>query len=86
MTGVKDSVMHTGNNVVGAVRTGTNNFANATTTNYTTTRTAARGATFMGMSSTAWIWLVFGIVALAVILLSWYYMSDANRHDRAHND
>ena len=60
-------------------RTGTDNMNNG----YTTVRTANTGA--FGMSETTWIWLILGIVALSIILLSWYYMSDANKTSRNHD-
>ena len=43
--------------------------------NYTSTRTSTdnNSGTYMGMSSTAWTWLIMGIVAIAIIALVWYY-------------
>ncbi len=51
----------------------TNN--NSMAGNYTATRTSTTGdnATFMGMNSTAWTWLILGIAAIAIIALVWYY-------------
>ena len=43
--------------------------------NYTTTRTATTNQTFMGMSSTAWTWLIIGIAGIAIVALVWYYGS-----------
>jgi hypothetical protein len=40
---------------------------------YTATRTSTDNPTFMGMSSTAWTWLILGIAAVAIIALVWYY-------------
>ena len=43
--------------------------------NYTATRTATTNHTFMGMSSTAWTWLIIGIAGIAIVALVWYYGS-----------
>ena len=43
--------------------------------NYTATRTATTNSTFMGMSSTAWTWLIIGIAGIAIVALVWYYGS-----------
>ncbi len=42
---------------------------------YTATRTStdAEAPTFMGMTATAWTWLIMGIVAIAIVALVWYY-------------
>lgn len=41
---------------------------------YTATRSSTNGnATFMGMNSTAWTWLILGIAAIAIIAIVWYY-------------
>ena len=42
---------------------------------YTATRTATTTPTFMGMSSTAWTWLIIGIAGIAIVALVWYYGS-----------
>ena len=55
-----------------------------TTTNYNATRTSTN-PTFMGMSGTAWTWLIIGIAAIAIIALVWYYsmqVTNNNHHDR----
>ena len=43
--------------------------------NYIATRTATTNQTFMGMSSTAWTWLIIGIAGIAIVALVWYYGS-----------
>ena len=43
--------------------------------NYIATRTATTNSTFMGMSSTAWTWLIIGIAGIAIVALVWYYGS-----------
>ena len=72
-------------NATGAVENTTNHTNNnshvTTTTNnagYNATRTATTGATFMGMNSTAWTWLILGIAAIAIIALVWYYSTQLN--------
>jgi len=41
--------------------------------NYTATRTATTNNNFLGMSDTAWTWLILGIVGAAIVGLVWYY-------------
>lgn len=55
-----------------------NNSDNGNT--YTATRTATdtTGATFLGMNSTAWTWLIIGIAAIAIVALVWYYGTQLN--------
>lgn len=51
---------------------------------YNATRTAATdNATFMGMNSTAWTWLIIGVVTIAIVALVWYYSMRVNNsnHD-----
>ena len=45
---------------------------------YSATRTSTGGAeaTFMGMNSTVWTWLIIGIAAIAIVALVWYYSSE----------
>jgi hypothetical protein len=66
----RNTMNNAGNAVAGTTRTGTNNDG------YTATRTATNDATFAGMNSTAWTWLVMGISAIAIIALVWYYASE----------
>ena len=58
------------------------NRATATTGNgddYTAKRTATEG-TVMGMSSTMWTWIIFGILGISIISLVWYYsMQESNK-------
>ena len=59
--------------------------AGMTNGNYTATRTATTGATFMGMNSTAWTWLIIGIAGIAIVALVWYYsmqIRSSNYDDR----
>lgn len=44
------------------------------TDGYTATRTNADG-TGSGMTNTAWIWLIMGIVGVVIVALTWYYVS-----------
>lgn len=79
--GIRNGVSAVGNTVNGAMTSDTdNNFANDNT-NYNATRTATTramttgGATggFLGMSETAFSWLVLGIVGAITIALVWFY-------------
>ena len=74
------------NNVMSGMRNTMNNDnsnnrniseTNSNNGNYTTSRVSAlEDTTNNGMM---WIWIVIGIAALAIIGLSWYYVSDNNR-------
>ena len=51
--------------------------------NYTATRTATDDATVMGMTSTAWTWIILGVAAIAIIAVVWYYsMQFTNNNNR----
>lgn len=69
------------NSATDDINDSTANNQNDTNNNYIATRTATFGAGTN--NSTMWIWVVLGVVALLIIGLSWYYMSD-NRN--SHND
>ena len=50
--------------------------------NYTATKTSATSTenmTFMGMSSTAWTWLILGILGVGIIAIVVYYVSEMNK-------
>lgn len=50
--------------------------------NYSTTRTSADGAaTTAGMSTTAWMWVIFAIAAVIIIAAIWYYAMQGNDRD-----
>lgn len=55
---------------------------------YTATRTATDegAATFMGMTATAWTWLIMGIAAIAIVALVWYYSSQLRTSHYDDND
>ena len=50
------------------------------TDGYTATRTTTDGANtgIAGINQTTWIWLIMGIVAIAIIALTWYYVTQNN--------
>lgn len=53
---------------------------------YTATRTATDDTTVMGMSSTAWTWLILGITAIGIIAIVWYYSMQFTKTNRHNND
>lgn len=66
----KDAVNTTksaGNSIVGATSS-----MNKDGMDYTATRTATSN-NVMGLSSTAWTWLILGIVGIVIVALVWYY-------------
>lgn len=52
---------------------------------YTATRTSA-GNNFMGMTSTAWTWLIVGIAAIAIIAVVWYYSMQFTNNNRGNDE
>ena len=55
--------------------------ATGTTGDYGATRTATDRITGTTMTNTAWVWLILGVVGVAIVALTWYYVSQHNdRH------
>lgn len=79
---VKNAVTETTDNLMSKNNSDTmeRDTTNNRNNGYTTVRTANNTA--FGMSQTTWVWLVLGVVALIIILLSWYYMSESNKTAR----
>ena len=85
-------VSNTSKNVTGDVENGMNRHGNtgfmgSTDNNngrYSATRTSTDN-TVMGMSSTAWTWLIIGIAAIAIIAVIWYYSMQFTNNTH-HND
>lgn len=87
-------VSNTSRDVTGDIENGLNNDSHKNYNNRTTSGstdnngryTAARTSTdnnFMGMTSTAWTWLIVGIAAIAIIAVIWYYsMQFTNNNHR----
>lgn len=69
-------------NSTGTVKDTNNNTNNQ---GYMATRTSTDNgvAKFMGMTSTAWTWLIMGIATIAIVALVWYYGNQlkASRYD-----
>ena len=78
--GVKDvanGAANLGKDAVNTTQAAGNSIAGATSMNndgmdYTATRTSADN-TVLGLSSTAWTWLILGIVGIVIVALVWYY-------------
>lgn len=51
---------------------------------YTATRVATGDNTVMGMTSTAWTWIIVAVAAIAIIALIWYYSMQFTNNN--HND
>ena len=85
--GIENGMNNVGNSMSNTMTNITSNAKTNNDTGYTATRTstATEPATFMGMTSTAWTWLIIGIAALAIVALVWYYgtqMRSSNYNDR----
>lgn len=52
---------------------------------YTATRTSTDN-TVMGMTTTAWTWLILGIAAIAIIAVVWYYSMQFTNNSNNHSD
>lgn len=87
MSNMKNAAGNVGNTITGAIRNTGDTMQNAprANTGYVATR-AAVNDTWMGMNATTWIWLILGIVAFTIVLLSWYYMSNSNKEKLHHNE
>ena len=69
------------NNTTAMGTTNTGYTANRTATTRTTT---ANTGTFLGMTSTAWTWLILAIAAVVIVALVWYYsnqISNSKKYD-----
>ena len=91
-------VSNTSKNITGATENTMNTITNnggyttngRTTDNnndgkYTTSRVAT-DTTVMGMTQTAWTWLIIGIAAIAIIAVVWYYSMQFTNNDHKNND
>lgn len=91
--GIKDGAQNIGEdikdgarNVGEAVNNGARDMTRSDNNDgYTATRTNDNG-TIMGMSGTAWTWLVLAIAALAIVGLVWYYAMQNKNEYNSHND
>lgn len=85
-------VANTSKNVTGDVENAGNTMNMGTNgnsgTGYTATRTStdiAGDTTFLGMNSTAWIWLILAIAAVAIVALVYYYSAQTRDFGYDHN-
>lgn len=87
-------VSNTSKNVTGGIENNVdgnrNNSKTITNTNndgrYSTSRVNTGNGTVMGMTSTAWTWLILGIAAIAIIAVVWYYSMQFTNNNNHHND
>lgn len=86
-------ISNTSKDVTGGIENNVDGNKNTTkTTNavndgkYTTSRVNTGNATVMGMTSTAWTWLILGIAAIAIIAVVWYYSMQFTSNNNHHND
>lgn len=80
--GIQNAASDVGRGVEDVFTTDNNSYNSMDTANdgYTATRTSTDGtnAGVGGMTRTAWIWLIMGIVAIVIIALTWYYVTQNN--------
>lgn len=92
--GIKDGAQNIGEdikdgarNVGEAVNNGARDMTRTDNNDGYTARRTNDSATIMGMSGTAWTWLVLAIAALAIVGLVWYYaMQNKNEYTNHNND
>lgn len=77
-----DNDMNNRNDTVGYTTSGSENDGGQ----YTASRVATDDTTLMGMTSTAWTWLIIGIAAIAIIAVVWYYSMQFTRTSNHHDD
>lgn len=70
--------MNFGNNMKSKIDTSSNG-------DYTAEKTSANDNTVLGMSATAWTWMIFAIVTIAIVALVWYYGSQYEHRNYDNN-
>lgn len=70
--------MSTGNNMKSKMDTSSNN-------GYIAEKTSANSNNVLGMSTTAWIWMIFAVVTIAIVALVWYYGSQYEHRNYDNN-
>lgn len=75
--GVANGAANLGKDAMNTTQSAGNSIVGATSMNndgmdYTATRTSST-SNAMGLSSTAWTWLILGIVGIVIVALVWYY-------------
>lgn len=88
-------VSNSSKNVTGGIENGVNKdinngFAGMGSTDnngrYSAARVNTGDTTVLGMSSTAWTWLIVGITAIAIIAVIWYYSMQFSNTNTHHDD
>lgn len=77
-----------GNDAMSAIGNAGNGMANTMWSaegNYTATKTATANNNLLGLSDTAWTWLILGIVGAAIVGLVWYYGAQYERRNYDHD-
>lgn len=66
----------------------TKNSTANTTSNYTVAKasTVANDTTFMGITSTAWTWIILAVAAILIIALIWYYSVQVSNNKNDYDD
>lgn len=77
-----DNDMNNRNDTAGYTTSGSDNDGGQ----YTASRVATDDTTLMGMTSTAWTWLIIGIAAIAIIAVVWYYSMQFTNSSNHHDD
>ena len=76
-----NAIGNTAENMVNGVRNAGNDVGNAVNDmDYSATRTAAEtDANNSGAMNNMWTWIIVGVIAIAIIALIWFYVSQNNR-------
>lgn len=87
---MKESIKNTTDNVVDDTKNSINTMENdydsryVPNSDYSVSRTSSlsNDATYLGLGSTAWTWLIGTVTAIGVIAIVWYYFADNNTISR----
>ena len=75
---ISKGTMKAENNVAaGVTNMGNNNRSGNGSTNYTAVRTNSN-ATWLGMDSNMWTWLIMAILGVAIVAMVWFYAKQDN--------
>ena len=88
MQDIGNGIETMGNDAMNTIGTTGNDMSNTMWTaesDYTATRTATANNNLLGLSDTAWTWLILGIVGAAIVGLVWYYGSQYERRNYDHD-
>lgn len=76
---------HMNDNAMAGATSSVNNTMGDYTAQRTTARTTGNNNNFLGMSASAWGWVIMAVLGVAIVALVWYYGKQFN-YNSNHND